>query len=115
MAAMDGSVVGWWAFQLCFSPFQGGGASEGGSLAGGEALRWRARGSNCGDLNGRNKGMVLMIVVSSLFPPSVDPDPAPRIHWLTGVEVYLQRRSVDGDIENGLVDRAGEGGEDRTT
>ncbi|XP_010834881.1 PREDICTED: coiled-coil domain-containing protein 154 [Bison bison bison] len=28
-----------------------------------------------------------MTVVSSLFPPSVDPDPAPRIHWLTGVEV----------------------------
>ena len=46
-----------------------------------------ARGSECGDLNGRNKGMVLMTVVSSLFPPSVDPDPAPRIHGLTGLEV----------------------------
>ena len=45
-----------------------------------------ARGSECGDLNGRNKGMVLMTVVSSLFPPSVDPGPAPGTHGLTWVE-----------------------------
>lgn len=79
-------MVGWRALHLGFSLFQGDGAAKDLFHPGRGALHGGAQGSKCGELNGRNKGIVpRQLVPASRSHPAWATAQFPSIHRPTGV------------------------------